>query len=75
MKGKSYGMNDYDPSESSSEAPNHVLVIDEISRGNISKIFGELITLIEPSKRKGANEEIELILPCSGDSFSIPVNF
>ncbi|AEH32915.1 McrB family protein [Vibrio anguillarum] len=73
MKEK-YGINDYDPSESSSEAPNHVLVIDEISRGNISKIFGELITLIEPSKRKGANEEIELILPCSGDSFSIPVN-
>lgn len=62
------------PEQGREERKNFVLILDEINRGNIARIFGELITLVEDSRRIGRKDETKVTLPSSGEEFGVPEN-
>lgn len=66
-----YELKPPNPSQAVSDS---VLIIDEINRGNAANIFGELITLLEDTKRKGNEEQLSAVLPYSGDTLTVPNN-
>jgi 5-methylcytosine-specific restriction protein B len=60
--------------QNQADSRNYVLIIDEIGRGDVGRIFGELITLIDKDKRAGAPNALTVTMPLSGEQFSIPSN-
>ncbi len=69
------GLEDFESGEVNPQASQpFVLIIDEIHRGDIARIFGELLSIIEPSKRAGCAHATHITLPYSKESFSVPAN-